>query len=163
MKLNNVIAWFKFKQKEMLWINSGFLRLKVWNIFMKFDVIEQWKQWGVINFHVKWKLFLQNPVGILGMEKTMKLKVDNDANTACHFCYLRLDKTLDWPLLVTNIGKPTALCELTVFAAYIEFNTIPFWFPLPRRLSPPKGIACDKCVISILFTKEAWGQGNVDI
>lgn len=70
---------------------------------------------------------------------------------------------LDWPLLVTNIGKPTALCELTVFAAYIEFNTVPFWLPLPRRLSPLKGIACDKCVISILFTKEAWGQGNVDI
>lgn len=131
---------------------------------MKFHVIEQWKQ-GVWWTCMLNEIVLTNPAGTLGMEKKnmTKLKIDNDANTTCHFCYLWLDKTLDWPLLVTNIGKPTALCKLTVFAAYIEFNTIPFWFPLPHRMSLLKEIACDNCVISILFTKEAWGQGNVDI
>lgn len=119
---------------------------------------------GVMNLHVKWNCSYKpswNPWN--GKKNMTKLKIDNDANTTCHFCCLWLDKTLDWPLLVTNIGKPTALCELTVFAAYIEFNTIPFWFPLPHRMSLLKEIACDNCVISILFTKEAWGQGNVDI
>lgn len=70
---------------------------------------------------------------------------------------------IDWLLLVTKIGKPTTLGELTVIAAYIKFNTILFWFPLSLRMSPLKKIAYGTFMIFILSKKKAWVQGNVDI
>lgn len=139
---------------------TAFFWDKGWNIFMKFVLIEQWKQGVWLTCMLNENVLTKPSRNPWNGKKHDEAGDWQRSNTTCH---LWLDKTLDWPLLVTNIGKPTALCELTIFAAYIEFNTIPFWFPLPHRMSLLKEIACDNCVISILFTEEAWGRGNVDI
>lgn len=144
----------------MLWVSSGFFRLKVWNIFMKLHLIEQWKQGVWLACMLNENVLTKPSRNPWNERKHDEAEDWQRSNTTC---YLWLDKTLNWPLLVTKTGKPTALCELTIFAAYIEFNTIPFWFPLPHRMSLLKEIVCDNCVIPILFTEEAWGRGNVDI